>query len=94
MPKQNFEIQSFTNGIVTNPSDELDIPDNAATYSLNIDPLTEGSLGGIPDDAALKQSGFTQNRSVVTYLQGETSPPAVGTPGPSDFYNDYEDSPL
>ena len=57
MPKQNFEIKTFTNGIVSNPSDALDIPDDAATYSLNVDPLTEGSIGGIPDDAALKISG-------------------------------------
>ena len=36
MPKQNFEIKTFTKGLVSNPSDALDIPDDAATYSLDL----------------------------------------------------------
>ena len=86
MPKQNFEIKTFTNGIVSNPSDALDIPDDAATYSLNIDPLNEGSIGGVPDDAALKLSGFIANRSAIFYTQGNVSLPTAGTPGEGGQY--------
>lgn len=87
MPKQNFEISTFTNGIISNPSDELDIPVDAATYSLNIDPQTEGSLGGIPDDTFLKESGFTADMSVITYSQGGVAPEEDGTAGSSGQYN-------
>ena len=81
MPKQNYEIKAFNRGIISNPDDALDIPENAATYSLNIDPLTEGSLGAIPVDAALKESGFTSDRSLITYTQGAGSPPTSGGAG-------------
>jgi|TARA_R110000751_G_scaffold199671_1_gene304464 hypothetical protein len=92
MPKQNFEIKTFTKGIVSNPSDALDIPDDAATYSLNVDPLTEGSIGGIPDDAALKVSGFTVNVSSITYSQGDSTFTAVGTPGVGEQYDPPDES--
>lgn len=77
MPKQNYEIQAFTRGIISNPSDALDIPDDAATYSLNIDSLTEGSLGGVPDDSVLKASGFSSSRSPIFYSQGESALPTA-----------------
>ena len=48
MPKQNFEIRNFNFGIVAHPDDSRDIPDNAATDSLNIEPLTRGVLKGVP----------------------------------------------
>ena len=48
MPKRIFEIPTFDRGIMSSPEDELDIPANAATYSLNIDPLTSGELRGVP----------------------------------------------
>ena len=88
MPKQNYEIQTFTNGIISNPKDEQDIPDDAATYSLNIAPLSEGSLGGIPDDASLKLSGFSVNMSPMSYSQGNNLIPAGGAP----ISNPYEES--
>jgi len=87
VPKQNYEIQTFTNGIISNPKDELDIPADAATYSLNVDPQTEGALGGIPDDAFLKESGFTADMSEVSYSQGGVLQQATGAPGSPDQYD-------
>lgn len=50
MPKQIIEIRGFQNGIVCAPS-ETDIPLDACSYSLNVDPMAEeGKLCGIPDD--------------------------------------------
>lgn len=90
MPKQNFEISTFTNGIISNPSDELDIPVDAATYSLNVDPQTEGSLGGVPDDAFLKPSGFTVDMSDMSYSQGGHTLPASGVAGAQNQFNQPE----
>ena len=41
MPKELHEITKFTTGTITVP-DEKDIPEDAASYSLNIDSVTEG----------------------------------------------------
>ena len=47
MPKQQKEINVFNQGIILN-ADEQDIPINAATYSLNVNPNTkDGLLSGI-----------------------------------------------
>jgi|7_EtaG_2_1085326.scaffolds.fasta_scaffold103497_2 hypothetical protein len=73
MPKQIYEINSFSTGIVNNPKDELDIPHDAATKSLNIDPLTGGELKGIPTVQILKTNGFTNEFSTVAYVK-----PSVG----------------
>jgi|TARA_R110000796_G_scaffold58309_3_gene134659 hypothetical protein len=86
VPKQNYEINTFNRGIIANPQDELDIPDEAATYSLNVDPLTDGSIGGIPDDSFLKESGFTTNMSVISFFAGTVSGPTQSAPGPDDQY--------
>ena len=57
MPKELHEIKNFMTGTITTPS-ETDIPDDAASYSLNIDPVAEdGILKGIPDDITLKTDG-------------------------------------
>ena len=69
MPKQIYEINSFSTGIVSNPKDELDIPHDAATISLNIDPLNNGELKGIPDVQVLKTTGFTDAFSEITYVK-------------------------
>ena len=53
MAKESIEIQHFEAGIIANVS-ERDIPIDAASDSLNIDPNTEsGSLIGINDDSSL-----------------------------------------
>ena len=69
MPKQIFEINSFGSGIVSDPIDELDIPSGAATISLNVDPLNEGELKGIPEVQVLKDNGFQNSYSGVVYTR-------------------------
>ena len=50
MPKRVHEIKGFHKGTITFPSD-TDIDNDAASYSLNVDPMQEdGSLKGIPKD--------------------------------------------
>jgi len=72
MPKQLFEINGFHLGIMSNPEDELDTPNDSATYSLNIDPLNEGELKGIPDNEYLKYTGFKTAFSSVKYYKPAT----------------------
>jgi hypothetical protein len=69
MPKQIFEINSFGSGIVSDPIDELDIPSGAATFSLNVDPLNEGELKGIPEVQVLKDTGFQNNFTEIVYTR-------------------------
>ena len=73
MPKSNFEIETFSVGVVSNPSDERDIPKNAATYSLNLDPLDASELSGIPDDYFLRGGGFNSSYWGFTYHAGSGS---------------------
>jgi hypothetical protein len=70
MPKSNFEIRNFNAGIVAKPEDERDIPQEAASYSLNIDPQAEGNLQGIPSDKILKDTGFEVSVKLTSYTQG------------------------
>ena len=50
MPKELLEIKNFTLGTQTTPS-ETDISHEAASYSLNVDPIAQdGKLQAIPDD--------------------------------------------
>lgn len=57
MPKELHEISKFMTGTITVPS-ETDIPDDAASYSANIDPVAEdGVLKGIPNDTYLQTNG-------------------------------------
>tara|TARA_R100000353_G_scaffold20620_1_gene18600 strand:+ start:2021 stop:2299 length:279 start_codon:yes stop_codon:yes gene_type:complete len=72
MPKRIFEIGTFNRGIMSQPEDELDIPPNAATYSLNIDPLTSGELRGIPKSNYLKRTGFTKSLEMTNYNRPTT----------------------
>jgi len=58
MPKELHEITKFTTGTITVP-DEKDIPEDAASYSLNIDSVTEGGkLKGVPNDTFATVGGF------------------------------------
>jgi len=53
MPKELLEIKNFNVGTIMSP-DMKDIPIEAASYSLNIDSVTEdGKLKGIPTDNIL-----------------------------------------
>lgn len=70
MPKSSYEIKDFRFGIISNPSDERDIPEGAASVSLNIDPEHIGSLKSITKDKEFKQSGFANNFLLDSYTQG------------------------
>ena len=70
MPKSNFEINKFNVGIISNPEDERDIPIEAASFSLNIDPTVNGELAGIKNDKVLKRTGFDNNIVLTDYDQG------------------------
>jgi len=83
MPKQSFEIKGFSKGIVSNPEDERDVPSDAATYSLDIDPQANGVLKGMPDDAILKSAGFYSNILMMNYIQGGATAGTGGDSGPA-----------
>ena len=56
MPKELFEINHFNQGTITNPG-QADIPPNAASSSLDLDPIAEdGKLVGIPGDTKIEDS--------------------------------------
>jgi len=58
MPKELLEVRSFHAGTITTPS-ERDIPDDAASYSLNIDPVAEdGVLRGVSTDGHLTTQAY------------------------------------
>ena len=62
MPRQLKEIKNFNIGTILNVS-EKDIPDDAAAYSLNVDPLSEnGILNAINTDKFF----FATNEAVST----------------------------
>ena len=61
MAKEVFEIRNFNLGTYTTQSD-VDIPQEAASYSLDVDPLNrEGRLIGRPDDTT-KVSSINGNQ--------------------------------
>ena len=73
MPRQLKEIKNFTDGIILNAS-ERDIPDTAATYSLNVDPLSEaGILKGIKNDRLLLTSNASMTVSSTNLNWSETT---------------------
>ena len=80
MPKRIFEIGTFNRGIMSAPDDELDIPPNAASYSLNIDPLTQGELRGVPKSNTLKKIGFSATIELTNY----TRPTTYSYPSPQN----------
>ena len=67
MPKELKELSGFMRGTMSAPS-ESDIPDETATYSLNLDPITEvGKLKGIADDLRIKEGGQGIRKVVASY---------------------------
>ena len=53
MPKDLLELRTFEMGLITNPS-EQDVPEEAATFSKNIDSFnSDGSLAGVADDVVM-----------------------------------------
>ena len=55
---------------MANPEDERDIPTDAASYSLNIDPTVNGQLAGINNDKTLKSTGFDNTVVLTDWDQG------------------------
>lgn len=50
MPKEILELNRFVTGTISTPSD-TDVPDDAATFSINVDPVAEdGKLMGVEQD--------------------------------------------
>ena len=96
MAKSSFEISTFTSGVVGSPS-ETDIPNDAASYSKNINPVSEdGTLQAISNDQILQNNeGFTTGaktvqtlkilRSVQTYNSYSVSAIAAHTDGNVKF---------
>ena len=72
MPKELLEIKNFTLGIMTTPS-ETNIPNEAASYSLNVDPVSQdGKLQAMPDDIQ-KENTFGSNvKWLETIKDGDT----------------------
>ncbi len=70
MAKSSFEISTFTSGVVGSPS-ETDIPNDAASYSKNINPVSEdGTLQAISNDQVLQNNeGFTTGAKTVQTLK-------------------------
>lgn len=64
MPKELLEIKQFQVGTITTPS-STDIPLEAASDSLNIDPISEnGKLEGLPDDMILDTDKTFKDSSI------------------------------
>ena len=68
MPKELHEITKFTTGTITVP-DRKDIPEDAASYSIDVDSVTEGGkLKGVPSDVWIKSDGSWATSSVLATL--------------------------
>ena len=71
MPKELVELTMFNRGTICNPS-VTDIPLEAASDSLNIDPIAEdGRLKGIPGDERLQ---YDMGHEKNALLQNTTDP--------------------
>tara|TARA_R110002012_G_scaffold61490_2_gene161232 strand:+ start:2798 stop:12904 length:10107 start_codon:yes stop_codon:yes gene_type:complete len=67
MPKELIEINSFDAGTITSVS-ERDIPTEAASYSLNVDPVNrDGQLKGVPEDRLVTSLSTVVPIDVLNY---------------------------
>ena len=81
MAKQKFEITGFTNGVIGSVS-ETDIPKDAASFSKNIDAISEdGALRGVKEDTvASSGSGFqtsTKHKQTLTVNYGTNNESSI-----------------
>ena len=68
MPKELLEIKNFNVGTIMSP-DMKDIPAEAASYSLNLDSLTEdGKLQGLANDKNVTPPDFSGTAERITIL--------------------------
>jgi hypothetical protein len=66
VPKRLEEINYFRSGVVYTP-DDRDIPNDAASYSLNVDPqLDNGSIKGIPTDKTVEEGVDSIGMEIIT----------------------------
>ena len=73
MPKQAKEINSFNQGIILNTS-EKDIPQDSASFSLNVDPNAKnGILSGIKSNKLLASIDGNISRILYPHTWGITS---------------------
>ena len=92
MPKELHEISQFVTGTMTTPS-ERDIPDDAASYSLNIDAVSEdGNLQCIPDDDNVELTN-SETGATTDLLVNATSMSIINDDGDRDliFFNETDD---
>lgn len=73
MPKQTQELRSFNVGTILSP-DTTDIPIEAASYSLDVDSVTEdGKLKGRPGDLGLTILNSAENPVLISPAEGGIS---------------------
>ena len=71
MPKSLEEIKGFQLGLVSSPS-SIDTPNDAATYSLNVEPNLElGTIKGIYSNLLLSSKGFDRPRYSIYRIKLE-----------------------
>ena len=93
MPKELHEISQFVTGTVTTAS-ERDIPDDAASSSLNIDPVSEsGVLQGVPEDDNVSYISNSELGENTDYTVNATSMAIINNSGERDLiYFDSSDT--
>lgn len=70
MPKEMFEIKQFMGGTLTSPS-ETDMPEESASYSMNIDPVSEdGKLTPVPADVDYIGGSGSSTTGITGTIQG------------------------
>ena len=73
MPKQLHEISRFNTGIALN-SDERDIEEESASYSLNINPVTkDGILDSIQNDRFIMSATGIFTKAVLPCIHGSNT---------------------
>ena len=75
MPRQIFEVNVFNSGIITS-ADEKDIPNDAASYSLNVENFTDdGKITPIQYNRTLgRKVGFNGTGiGEISFIPGATS---------------------
>ena len=93
MPKELHEISQFITGTITSPS-ERDIPDDAASYSLNIDPTTQdGVLQGVPEDENIEYVSNSETGATSDLAVNATSMAIINDSGSRDliYFDDSDD---
>ena len=99
MPKEVLQINGFTSGTISTPSD-TDVPDDAATFSMNIDPVAEdGKLMSVEQDLGFNGQWVDGTDGTVLDTMNIHTMAMVSPEKTNDlfyyknFYNDSQSSP-